>query len=255
MKKDYILIFLLTVAVSAAALSGCSSEMKTYSGKSGIYFAMNSGSVYANADTAYIESSMLPFIITSSKDSVFNVKIKTLGSVSKHDRHISVRFVADESTVLPEDYEPLQAEYVLKAGEVFGNIPIKFLRPASLEGNERVMTIELVENDDFSLPVTFWKNSSSEYVNVVRHSIYVSDKYVQLPGYSEGHFGPFSEKKMKLILELFGLKLTDFNQKLPLTYTKALGQKFDRWLQEQKAKGETVYEDDGTEMKAGDYLY
>ena len=60
---------------------------------------------------------------------------------------------------------------------------------------------------------------------------------------------------MKILLELFSMNLMDFNEKLPVTVTKALGQKFDRWLKEMKAKGETVLEEDGSEMKAGDYIY
>lgn len=248
--RTYIYILAL-----AASLIGCTSGLDTYNGVSGVYFAMNSGSSYANADTTYLESSSLPFIITSSRDSVFNVKIKILGAVSTHDRHVSVRVAEDMSDILPGDYEPLQGSYVLRAGEVFGSIPVKFLRTASLEGQERTLTIELEENSDFSLPIRYWRNSSTEYVNVTRHSITISDKYVQLPGYSTSHFGPFSEKKMKILLELFDMKLTDFNEKLPLTMTKAMGQKFDRWLQQQKLKGETIYEEDGSEMKAGDYIY
>lgn len=247
--KGYIFTFIL------AAVAGCSSQLETYKGTSGVYFAVASKSSYANADTAYLESSNLPFIITESMDSVLNVKIKTVGPVSSRDRHVTVRIILDESTVLPEDYEPLHENYVLKAGEVFGNIPIRFMRTASLEGNERTMTIELTENGDFSLPIKFWRNSSTEYVNVTKHSITVSDRYVQLPGYAVSHFGPFSEKKMRIILRLFGMKLTDFNERMPLTKTKAMGQKFDRWLQQQKSKGETVYEEDGSEMKAGDYIY
>ncbi|MCM1177273.1 MAG: DUF4843 domain-containing protein [Bacteroidales bacterium] len=250
--KAYIYIIMFAAGM---AIAGCTDALETYSGTSGVYFAMGAGKTYANADTTYVESSNLPFIVTGSRDSVFNVKIKIVGAVSQHDRNVEARIVEDMSTVTAEDYEPLQGSYVLKAGEVFGNIPIRFLRPSSLEGKQRTMTIELVENSDFSLPIRFWRNSSTEYVNVTRHSIIVSDKYVQLPGYSESHFGAFSEKKMKILLDLFGMKLTDFNASLPLTMTKAMGQKFDRWLQEQKSKGETVYEEDGSEMKSGEYIY
>jgi hypothetical protein len=92
-------------------------------------------------------------------------------------------------------------------------------------------------------------------VNVVRHTVVISDKYVQLPGYRTGHFGPFSEKKMRIILELSGLKLTDFNETMAVTVTKSIGQKLDRYLAEMKAKGEPVMEDDGTPMTAGEYIY
>ena len=248
--KRYLYIFVLA-AVSAA----CSSEIDTYHGDAGVYFAMREKVNTVNVDTLYRESSSLPFIVTESQDSTFLLRVKILGAVSDEDRHVSVRVLEDLSNVTASDYEPLQASYVLKAGEVYGIIPVHFHRTASLEGQERRLVVELVENGDFTLPIRRWRNSNTEYVDVTRHTIVISDKYVQLPGYREGHFGPFSEKKMKILLDLGQMKLSDFNEPLSITFTKSLGQKLDRYLAEQKAKGETVLEADGEEMKAGEYLY
>ena len=116
--------------------------------------------------------------------------------------------------------------------------------------------MELVENEDFTLPIRRWRNSSTEYVDVTRHTVVISDKYVQLPGYRVGYFGPFSEKKMKLILELGNMRLNDFNAELPIPLAKSLGQKLDRYLAQMAARGETVYEEDGkTPMTAGNNIY
>ncbi len=60
---------------------------------------------------------------------------------------------------------------------------------------------------------------------------------------------------MKLLLEISGMKLSDFNEPFSYTKAKALGQQLDRYLKEQKALGNTIYEDDGTEMRAGDFIY
>jgi hypothetical protein len=246
--------FMLMIAALVAV--SCMSEIDTYHGESGIYFAMREDVTTVNVDTLYRETSTLPFIVTAKTDSVFNLKVKILGAVADYDREISLRVVDDLSTALQGDYDILQPTYTLPAGEVYGIIPIKFNRTASLQGNERSLVLELMENEDFTLPIRMWRNSTTEYVSVVRHTIVISDKYVQLPGYRTGHFGTFSEKKMKLIIELSGLKLNDFNEILPVTMTKTIGQKLDRYLAEMKAKGTPVYEEDGvTLMKAGDYLY
>ena len=245
------IIYILLLAVSAA----CSSEIQTYHGEAGIYFAMREIVSTVNVDTLYRETSTLPFIVTDSRDSVFNLKVKILGPVSDEDRRISVRVVDDMTTAVEGDYQLLGSSYVLKAGEVYGVIPVHFHRIASLEGTERSLTLELLENEDFTLPIKMWRNSSTEFVNVVRHTVVISDKYVQLPGYRTGHFGAFSEKKMRLILELSGMKLTDFNESLAVTVTKSIGQKLDRYLAEKKAKGEPVLEEDGTLMTAGEYIY
>ena len=242
--------------LSAVLMLSCTSQIDTYHGESGVYFAMRDNVTTVNVDTLYKETSSLPFIVTDKSDSVFNLKVKILGPVTEHDRRVQVRVVEELSTVQSGDYDGLDNSYVLKAGEIYGSIPIMFRRTASLQGNERTLVVELVENEDFTLPIRMWRNSSTEYVNVVRHSIVVSDKYVQLPGYRVGHFGPFSEKKMRLIIEISGMSLNDFNEVLPVTMTKTIGQKLDRYLAEMRAKGTPVYEEDGvTLMKSGDYLY
>ena len=234
----------------------CTSEIETYHGETGIYFAMRDNVTTVNVDTLYRESSSLPFIVTEHTDSTFSLNVKILGPVADHDREVKVRVVEEQSTVLDGDFEPLKDTYTLKAGQIYGQIPITFHRVPSLQGKERVLVVELVENEDFTLPIRVWRNSSTEFVNVVRHSVVISDKYVQLPGYRPGHFGPFSEKKMRLIVELSGMSLNDFNEVLPVTLTKTIGQKLDRYLAEMKAKGTPVYEEDGlTLMKSGDYLY
>lgn len=242
--------------LSAVLMLSCTSQIDTYHGESGVYFAMRDNVTTVNVDTLYKETSSLPFIVTDKSDSVFNLKVKILGPVTGHDRRVQVRVVEELSTVQSGDYDGLDNSYVLKAGEIYGIIPIMFHRTASLQGKERTLVVELVGNEDFTLPIRMWRNSSTEYVNVVRHSIVVSDKYVQLPGYRVGHFGPFSEKKMRLIIEISGMSLNDFNEVLPVTMTKTIGQKLDRYLAEMKAKETPVYEDDGvTLMKSGDYLY
>ncbi len=247
--------FISACLLTAAVLAGCKSEIPEYSGVAGVYFAMNAGSTALNTDTMYVESSSLPFIVTDSRDSVFKLLVKIMGPVSSHDRHVKVAVVQDESDVLPGDYEPLPEYYTLRAGEVYAAVPIRFFRTQSLQGTQRTLTVGLVANDDFSLPIKVWRNSSTESVSVVKHSIVISDKYVQLPGFSVGYFGPFSEKKMKLLLEIFDMKLSDFNYRFSITKGRTMGQRFDRYLKEQKAQGRTVYEDDGTEMVAGDYIY
>ena len=239
-----------------AFMAACSSEIGTYHGESGVYFAMRDNVNTVNVDTLYRETSSLPFIVTDSRDSVFILRVKILGAVADHDRQVEIKVVDDMSSVVEEDYETLSSSYTLRAGEVYGEIPISFHRMPSLKGNERSLVVELVENEDFTLPIRLWRNSSTEYVNVTRHTIVISDKYVQLPGYRTGHFGPFSEKKMELILQLSGMSLNDFNVQLPVTLTKSLGQKLNRYLAEMKARGETVYEEDGvTPMAAGEYIY
>ena len=254
MKKKIANVVLLVFC--AVYCAGCRSEIQTYHGATGIYFAMPEGSTYANADTLYTDNTPLPFIISQKQDSVLVLKVKLLGKTQPRRRLIPVRVVPELTTLPAEGYDLDEAACLLEAGQVYGKVPVTFHRLPRLQDEELKLTLELVENEEFSLPVKQWRNSSTEYVDVVRHTVVVSDMYVQLPGYAVGHFGPFSQKKMKLLLELFSMKLSDFNEKLPVTFTKALGQKFDRYQKKQAAKGTPVYEEDGvTQMTSGAYIY
>ncbi len=64
-------IHIISVLLCSAAILGCSSEIMTYEGESGIYFAMKRIDNSVNSDTTYNESSLLPFIVTESADSTF----------------------------------------------------------------------------------------------------------------------------------------------------------------------------------------
>ena len=255
MKKT---IHIASALLGAVAFLSCSSEIMTYDGDSGIYFAMRTNDNSVNTDTTYTEVSSVPFIVepTGIDKVTFRLKVKIMGAVSGHDRQISVRVVEDETTALESDYERLQPSYILKAGNVFGEIPIVFHRTASLKGQERKLTLELIPNEDFTLPITRWRNSSTEYVNVTRHTVTVSDKYVLLPGYQTGYFGPFSERKMEVLVEEAKIvTLDELKEKMSYVKAKSLGQQFDRYLKRMKAEGKTVYEEDGSEMTAGAYIY
>lgn len=232
-------------------IAACNSELMQYEGETGIYFSMPTGDTTANSDTTYSETSSLPFIIEAEDvtEKTFFLKVKIIGAVSEHDREFEIRLNEEESTVSPQDYEQLEKSYTLPSGTVFGAVPIKFHRQG-FKNTEKKMVLELVPNKEFSLPIKMWKNSSKEYVNVVRHTIIISDKYVQLPGYAVGQFGKFSQKKMEIILKITGKDLSYFNKKLSLPEAKAIGQKLDRYLKEHPQTDE-----DGEKMTAGEYIY
>ena len=127
-------------------------------------------------------------------------------------------------------------------------IPIRFHLKNDLKDKERKLELQLIANDDFSTPMSEWlrPNSSDKTgVDVLHHTITISDKWVQLPGFRTYFFGAYSEKKCKLICNLFGLTLLDFEseESMSLTKAKALGIKFDQYLKEQESNGQTIYED------------
>ena len=198
----------------------------------------------------YTADSSLPFALLPSgtDEQTLQLRVKVIGSVADYPRAFAFRTVADRTTAQEgHDYELPEGDCVVAAGEVYGYIPIRFFRRASLDGKELTLTLELLPNEQFDLPLSAWlpvNGTETVGTDVLRHTVTVSDKYVRLDGWSDQFYGPYSDKKIKLMCSVFDLTLADF-QPDALSYVerKVLGQNFRRYLDEEERAGRTVYED------------
>lgn len=127
------------LAAAALALGSCNESIRTYDGQTGIYFAMlQSGSDEENP--RYTADSSLPFALLPSgtDEQTLQLRVKVIGSVADYPRAFAFRTVADRTTAQEgHDYELPEGDCVVAAGEVYGYIPIRFFRRASLDGEER----------------------------------------------------------------------------------------------------------------------
>lgn len=249
MKRLYI------ACLSTLALGACNNQIETYSGESGIYFAMSA--TQGGLDDSkqdYTSQTQIPFAVYSNvTDTTLMVRAKVIGPAVSYDREIKIQVVPQDpsDTQAKEgwDYDALQSTYTVKANEVYTLIPIRFHLKDDLKDKERKLELELVANEAFSTPMAEWRkpNSSDKTgIDVLHHTIVISNKWVQLPGFRTYYFGAYSEKKCRLICSLFGLSLLDFESEssMSITKAKALGIKFDQYLKEQEGKGLTIYEDE-----------
>ena len=242
------------IGLLGLALGACNKQIETYSGESGIYFAMSaSKGGLDDSKQDYTSETQIPFAVYSDiSDTTLLVRAKVIGLAVGHDRQVSVQVVQQESAELQAkegwDYDALQSTYTVKANEVYALIPVHFYLKADLQDKERKLELQLLPNEDFSTPMSEWlrPNSSDKTgVDVLHHTITISNKWVQLPGFRTYFFGTYSEKKCRLICNLFGLTLLDFESESSMSAVKAkaLGIKFDQYLKEQEENGQTIYED------------
>lgn len=242
------------IGLLGLALSACNKQIETYSGESGIYFAM-SASMGGLDDSKqdYTSETQIPFAVYSDiSDTTLIVRAKVIGTATGYDRKVSVQVVPQASEELQAkegwDYDALQSTYTVKANEVYALIPVHLYLKNDLQDKERKLELQLLPNEDFSTPMSEWlrPNSSDKTgVDVLHHTITISNKWVQLPGFRTYFFGTYSEKKCRLICSLFGLTLLDFESESSMSAVKAkaLGIKFDQYLKEQEENGQTIYED------------
>lgn len=253
MKKS---IYIIGFILSLTLLWRCEKEMMDYEGKSGIYFAVQTipPSQYGDPELfAYTDTTLLPFSVLLTDDTTVNIKVRVMGDIVDYDRPFTIH-VVDTATdaVSGEDFDALKSQYVIKAGERETFIPITGHRQVKMLDTTYYLTLELEENEYFSLPLKSWRPLEQDYtdknkvIDVVRHVIGFSDGAYQPKAWTFNYLGKCTRKKMNLLCSMFGLKLTDFDDSNEMTMNRqqVLGQSLDRYLKEMDAKGETIYEDE-----------
>ena len=227
-------------------LSGCEQKIDTWSGKDVAYVDMEA------------DSTLVSFIYINTDVDTVQVRVQVMGNIPEDQpRYVDVKVKAENATV-GTDYEAIENRYTIEGGNIFCTIPVVLKRPA--DQTIKAVEIELMENEYFSLPMDIWrplelKDYTRENQNVIRHVVGLTDEVFEPKAWTTNYFGPYSKKKMKLLCEMFGLQMADFDNvtEMDMERQRVYAQGLDKYLKEMDAKGETVYEDrvdkDGNPVK------
>lgn len=255
--------------LAGSFLFGCKTEMMDYEGKPGVYFANQQAFVGGGGDSTswpYSPITEVPFITTTSNDSLVKIKVKLLGNLVNKDRTFKMVVVDSGTTaILGTDYDLPEQNHILKANEASANVYVKVYRAPSLKDTTRKLMFTLVETTDFELPIDTWYPAPGQYgyspkpgapvqnISVVRHTILLSDVITNQPtGWFGGFYGDFSKAKYQFLADYFELTWGDFSrEKMDTNRARALGQRAKYRLEELEAEGNPVLEADGTPMKMG----
>lgn len=151
-------IFLLSVVLS---FLGCEKEMMDYEGKDGIYFSVQEvpPSQYGNPEIwAHVDTTLIPFSLLLENDSTVRLKVRVMGKVVNYDRYFTLSVVDTSTTATEgEDYAPLEKQYVIPSGERDGFVEFTGFRQEKMLDSTYYVTLQLVENEYFSLPMDIWR--------------------------------------------------------------------------------------------------
>lgn len=256
MKRRYIIVLITFFSVY---FGGCETDMMDYEGKPGIYFKMQKvpPSGYGEQERyEYVDTTNIPFGMLTVKDTVQPLCVRVMGDLVDYDRYFTIRVVDTLSTAKAgEDYETFETTRVVKAGVRDVNVPCRIMWTEKLMRNPDTtiyLTVRLEESEDFALPLKAWYPVGSIYgeaskaINPIVHVIAISDQIVLPKRWTVNYFGNFSSTKIKLMCQILGLAVDDFNsiEFMTLDRQKALAQNFDKYLKEEHAAGRTVMDKD-----------
>lgn len=261
------ILTMLTLVTAIVALSSCEKELMTFQGEDCLYFDVRRGAKWIEPRKwARWNYSEVTFGNILSNDTTLSLKISATGDVKDYDRPFTV-IVRKDSTDLEEntEYEPLEQQYAIKAGERNTIVNVTFHRTARMEGDTLKLQLEILPNKYFSLNFNKYGDYPDTYdadnpvrefnhnTNARFHNLFVDDVLVQPTGWfgteTGGLFGKFSAKKYKYIMEVTGTNIFDFtNEKMPIGRATAISQQVARELIKRAQAKDPVLDEDGTMM-------
>lgn len=252
MKK--ILILSITF-LSLFGLTSCDKEeIETYKGTDNIYFSRSIFPLYSNGPL--IDSTGFSFGLdnVSITERIYPLAIRVQGKVSNVDRKINLT-VDPSSTAVLGTHFTLPESIVLRAGKETDTIFVKVLRTSDMKTNDLTAVLNLEENEFFTTKMQSRVTNvlTGKTISFVRFKLSFNDKLSTPIGWFSASFGVFTAKKFFLMCDLMNLEPEMFNQPLgsaglSIPDTQYYQNFMKRYLADQKASGNTIYEEDGNEM-------
>lgn len=251
-KLKIILVFLTFVSVLS-----CEKDIKVYDGESNIYFLRSVSPDKVNSalfDKVY-DSLVVTFAFDPLKnDSLVRIPVSITGKPVNMDRDFNVAVSSLSTAVAGVHYEALPSSFTMHAGQVIDTIPVKLLRTPDMVSNEFTIMLELQPNEHFKTGMIdqVANATTGQKLSHTTFKLKANDVLTKPSRWLDTYMGIFTRKKLLLLSELLDIPVDALNQTTTsisqvIFYAKYM----QRYLNEKKAAGETIYEDDGTEMEMG----
>lgn len=254
MKKILILSFAFLFFLGFTSCN--QEEIETYHDTDNIYFSPSVFLIPVNGTVITTDSTGFSFALDkpSIVDRIYKIPIRVQGKLSDVDRKVKVA-IDSKSTAVEGTHFKLPDNIVIGAGKEVDTIEVKVYRTADMKTNSFLLILNLQENESFTT------NMKSKVINPltnktmshISYKLTFDDKLSQPPGWFASFLGVFTAKKFFLMCDLMHLDPSMFNQKLGSPGLSVADIQYyqnfmKRYLADQKAEGNIIYEEDGKEM-------
>ena len=219
------------LAASLLILSSCQERHPApFADIAGVYFNNLSPTMTVT------DSLDLTFVYESGDSLKVPVVVQLLGRPSEVDRPVEVS-VSSDNAVEGTDYL-LPEGCVLPSGASSVEYVVTLLRTEALKSERKNLTLELHENECFTLPVTRM-SQIADTVSTLVLDISFSDMFTKAPAAWDSNLvGEFSQQKFVLICRVMGIDPADFQDASVITLAKLLyiSAEMTEYVQEQSLR-------------------
>lgn len=246
--------FLLITVLPAVLLTACKKEgLITYNVPDNIYFNYMAGVKPAEAIIGILNDSLnftFSYSNATVKDTLLPIPVMVTGAPANTDRSFRVTVASGATAVEGKHYH--LPSFVIHAGRIVDTMLIPVERTEDLRQREVAFTLQLQPDETFKTGIPYRINRYGDTVNALIVKIKFSDILSGGSNWASyaGYFGNFSEKKVMLMNQVVGLPLDfwapgttfDSEKMARATYYATT---MSRYLKQQAAAGNTIYEADG----------
>ncbi|WP_158622493.1 DUF4843 domain-containing protein [Pedobacter sp. KBW06] len=253
--KKYIYLVIALVAIGSL-FSACKKDLKTFEGATGIYFLP---SVFAWEKKPVGDSTVISFSYAKNTmtDSVVLIPVMISGPTSTIDKEFKLTIDPASTAVPNTHYEILNKNFAIPANGQVAIVGIKLHRTPDMLTKDYSIILNLESNENFKTTMAdrVLDAATGRKISYIRYKIHLNDILKKPAAWLEYYLGPFSRKKLFLMAETAEIKdIGDLDNTNLTSISKLVfyGTFMQRYLNEMKASGKTIYEEDGKEMRMGD---
>ena len=267
MKAKY--IFLLTLV--SAVFAGCEKEkIDTYDmGESKVYFQAQTSSGVNGSEGYANQTPKFSFVDRPTEiwpDVTLSATVRLMGDVKNYDRPVKVVVDEEKSTIKEgEGFTSQLDTVVIKAGQNYVNLNIRFMRTKQLRERIDTLYLKLLPNEEFNVLEKYkasnsWGNTNAAYLDGSSWMFSLEEIYTQPNRWAtvkaDNYFGPWNPTKYIFINEFFGFVNEDWgwaeNGKITEGRMPFYAHELQKELQKRADAGEPVIDEDGSYMQLAD---
>ncbi|WP_133159326.1 DUF4843 domain-containing protein [Solitalea longa] len=244
MKK---IINTIAVLMLPLVFASCEKELMTYDSESSIYFSD------AVKDLGNTNSSDITFTFAKGQDSIKSIIVGVTGTAVNWDREYKVSVNPGSTAKAGVHFDALPEKLVIKKNALRDTIKLRIKRTPDMLTNNFSIVLDLNPNENFNTNL-MEKTQGPNKISCLQYSVTVSDQIKKPQYWIEFFLGNFTRKKMFKMVEVLNVSPEIFTKPtMSPTEMSLYTRVMNRYFLEQKAAGNTILEDDNTEMTMGPY--
>lgn len=235
------ILFFITACCLLAGLGGCEQKIDTWSGDNVAYIDMTA------------DSTIVSFAYMDADIDTVKVRVNVMGEVREDQaRYVKIN-LRETNAIAGQDYETLAETYEVESGQTYCTIPVIVKRPA--DRSEKQLEIALAENEYFRLhyPEDVLTSGSAVTFSRTTHRIIFHNFMKEPPAtWNEYYLGKFSALKYETICGVMEISRPQFLSYSYMSFGRLrfIATYMKEWLDQNPTEDE-----DGNDMRMGDYLY